>query len=91
MTRAFGSRRWLNSFSFGGHLVGFILVGKVFKKTFRTSGLDERKGNGTRFSWKFSGQCYTFFLAFSPVSLTDIALILVWSLHSAQGSGQTCP
>ena len=45
-------------------------MGKVFKKTFRTSGLDERKGNGTRFSWKFSGQCYTFFLAFSPVSLT---------------------
>ena len=59
-------------------------MGKVFKKTFRTSGLDERKGNGTRFSWKFSGQCYTFFLAFSPVSLTDIALMLVWSLHSAQ-------
>lgn len=61
------------------------------EKTRIRLGLDERKGSWARFSWKFSGQCYTFFLAFSPVSLTDIALILVWSLHSAQGSGQTCP
>ena len=27
-----------------GHLVGFILVGKVFEKAFRILGLDERKG-----------------------------------------------
>ena len=26
------------------HLVGFILVGKVFRKAFRILGLDERKG-----------------------------------------------
>ena len=31
-------------FSLAGHLVGFILVGKVFRKAFRILGLDERKG-----------------------------------------------
>ena len=31
-------------FSFAGHLVGFILVGKVFRKAFRILGLGERKG-----------------------------------------------
>ena len=31
-------------FSFAGHLVGFIWVGKVFRKAFRISGLEERKG-----------------------------------------------
>ena len=31
-------------FSFAGHLVGFILVGKVFRKAFRILELDERKG-----------------------------------------------
>ena len=31
-------------FSLAGHLVGFILVGKVFQKAFRNLGLDERKG-----------------------------------------------
>ena len=31
-------------FSFAGHLVGFILVGNVFRKAFRILGLDERKG-----------------------------------------------
>ena len=31
-------------FSFVGHLVGFILEGKVFRKAFRILGLDERKG-----------------------------------------------
>ena len=31
-------------FSLAGHLVGFILVGKVFNKAFRILGLDERKG-----------------------------------------------
>ena len=30
--------------SLAGHLVGFILVGKVFRKAFRILGLDERKG-----------------------------------------------
>ena len=31
-------------FSFAGHLVGFILVGKVLRKGFRMLGLDEREG-----------------------------------------------
>ena len=31
-------------FSLAGHLVGFILVGKVVRKAFRILGLDERKG-----------------------------------------------
>ena len=31
-------------FSLAGHLVGFILVGRVFKKAFRILGLEERKG-----------------------------------------------
>ena len=31
-------------FSFARHLLGFILVGKVFRKVFRILGLDERKG-----------------------------------------------
>ena len=31
-------------FSFAGHLVGFNLVGKVFRKAFRILELDERKG-----------------------------------------------
>ena len=31
-------------FSLAGHLVGFTLVGKVFRKAFRILGLDERKG-----------------------------------------------
>ena len=31
-------------FSFAGHLVGFILVGIVFRKAFRILGLGQRKG-----------------------------------------------
>ena len=31
-------------FSLAGHLVGFILVGNVFRKALRILGLDERKG-----------------------------------------------
>ena len=31
-------------FFLAGHLVGFILVGKVFKNVFRILGLDKRKG-----------------------------------------------
>ena len=31
-------------FSLAGHLVGFILVGIVFRKAFRILGLGERKG-----------------------------------------------
>ena len=31
-------------FSFAKHLVGFVLVGKAFRKAFRILELDERKG-----------------------------------------------
>ena len=31
-------------FSLAGHLVGFILIGRVFRKAFRILGLGERKG-----------------------------------------------
>ena len=58
-------------------------MGKVFLRAFRILGLDERQGrwlaSGTRFSWKFSGQCYMFF--------GGLFFILVWferSLHFAQ-------
>ena len=50
------------------HLAGFILMGKVFRKAFRILGLDERKGkegSGTKFSGKFSGQCYMHYWLFS--------------------------
>ena len=52
------------------------------------------KVSGTRFSWKFSGQYVTWFVAFFSVALDWIVLILVWferSLHSAQVIGQSCP
>ena len=41
-------------------------MGKVLRKAFRILGLDERKGvgNGTRLSWKLSGQCYMVFYLF---------------------------
>ena len=57
-------------FSLTGHLVGFILVGNVFRKAFRILGLGERKGrwvvdrSGTRFTWPFSDQCYMVFCLF---------------------------
>ena len=31
-------------FSLAGHLVGFILIGRVFRKAFRILGLGKRKG-----------------------------------------------
>ena len=50
-------------FYLAGHLVGFfILVGTVFRKTFRIVGLGGRETR--RFSWKFSGQCYMPVFAF---------------------------
>ena len=83
-------------FSLAGHLVGFILVGRVFRKAFRILGLDERKGRWVLeqdFSWKFSGQCYMVFCLFSCV-LDWIMLILVWferTLHSLKVSRQSYP
>ena len=41
-------------------------MGKGFRNAFRMG------SSGTRFSWKFSGQYYMFFLPFSPVSLTEL-------------------
>ena len=84
-------------FSLSGHLVGFILVGKIFRKAFRILVLDERKlwvRSETRFSWKFSGQCYMCVCLFFSAVLDWIVLILLWferSLHSAQASGQSYP
>ena len=79
-------------FSFGGHLAGFILVGKVFGKASRILVLDERKG-----SWAvkqdveiFGSMLHAFFSGLRKW----IVLILIWferSLHSAQVSGQSCP
>ena len=83
-------------FSFAGHLVGFILVGKVFRKAFRILGLDERKGRWVveqDFHGNFQVHVTWFFASFSGV-LDWIVLILVWferSLHSAQVSEQSCP
>ena len=83
-------------FSLAGHLVGFILVGIVFRKAFRILGLGERKGRWAMeqdFHGDFQVNVTWFFASFSGV-LDWIVLILVWferSLHSAQASGQSCP
>ena len=83
-------------FSLAGHLVGFILVGIVFRKAFRILGLGERKGRWAMeqdFREDFQVNVTWFFASFSGV-LDWIVLILVWferSLHSAQVSGQSCP
>ena len=83
-------------FSHAGHLVGFILVGIVFRKAFRILGLGERKGWWAMeqdFHGDFQVNVTWFFASFSGV-LDWIVLILVWferSLKSAQVSGQSCP
>ena len=83
-------------FSLAGHLVGFILVGIVFRKAFRILGLGERKGRWAMeqdFHGDFQVNVTWFFASFSGV-LDWIVLILVWferSLHSAQVRGQSCP
>ena len=83
-------------FSLAGNLVGFILVGIVFRKAFRILGLGERKGRWAMqqdFHGDFQVNVTWFFASFSGV-LDWIVLILVWferSLHSAQVSGQSCP
>ena len=59
---------------FAGHLVGFILVGKVFRKAFRILRLAERKdrwGVEQDFHGNFRVNV-TCFLPFSPVSLTEL-------------------
>ena len=83
-------------FSLVGHLVGFILVGIVFRKAFRILGLGERKGRWAMeqdFHGDFQVNVTWFFDSFSGVR-DWIVLILVWFeryLHSAQVSGQSCP
>ena len=80
-------------FSLAVHLVGFILVGKVFGKAFRILGLDERKGRWIveqNFHGKFQVNVTGFFAFFSSV-LDWMVLILVWfkkTLHFAQVSRQ---
>ena len=56
--------------SFAGHLVGFILVGKVFRKAFRILGLAERKGRWVveqDFHGNFRVNVTWFFAFFSSV------------------------
>ena len=82
---------FLPHFFFAGHLVGFILVGKVFGKAFRVLGLEERKGRWV-VEQDFHGNFQvnvTWFFAFLSDVLDWIVLIPVWferSLHSAQVS-----
>ena len=67
-------------FSFAGHLVGFVLVGRVFGKAFRILGLGERKGRWAMeqdFHGDFQVNVTWFFASFSGV-LDWIVLILVW-------------
>ena len=55
-------------FFLAGHLVGFILAGKVFGKAFRILGTDKRKGRWLvkqDFYGNYLGQCYMVFCLFS--------------------------
>ena len=57
-------------FSLAGHLVGFILVGIVFRKAFRILGLGERKGRWAMeqdFHGNFQVNVTWFFASFSGV------------------------
>ena len=57
-------------FSLAGHLVGFILVGIVFRKAFRILGLGERKGRWAieqDFQGDFQVNVTWFFASFSGV------------------------
>ena len=82
-------------FSLTGDLVGFILVGRVFRKAFRNLGLGERKGRWAMeqdFHGDFQVNFMWFFTSFSSV-FDWIVLILVWferSLHSTQVE-ESCP
>ena len=57
-------------FSLAGHLVGFILVGRVFRKVFRILGSGERKGRWVMeqdFHGDFQVNVTWFFASFSGV------------------------
>ena len=76
-------------FSLAGYLVGFILVGKVFRKAFRIFGLDERKGRWVveqDFHANFQVNV-TWFFAFFYGVLDWIVLILVWFDRVVKGAG----
>ena len=83
-------------FSFAGHLVGFISVGKLFGKAFRISKLDERKDRWVveqDFQANFRGNV-TWFLPFFSDLLDRTMLILVWfenSPYPAKVRAQNCP
>ena len=61
-------------FSLAGHLVGFILMGRVFRKAFRILGLGERKGRWVmnKIFMEIYRSILHGFLPFSPVSLTEL-------------------
>ena len=73
-------------FPFAGHLVGFILVGKVFRKAVRILGLDERKGRWVveqDFHEDFQGNVTCFVLRFSSVLLTEMCSFrYAWKISS---------
>ena len=83
-------------FSLAGHFVGFVLVGRVFRKAFSILGLGERKGRWVMeqdFHRDFQVNVTWFFASVSGV-LDWVVLILAWfeiSLHSAQVSRQSSP
>ena len=57
-------------FSLAGHLVGFILVGRVFRKAFMILGLGERKGRWAMeqdYHGDFQVNVTWFFASFSGV------------------------
>ena len=71
-------------------------MGKVWRKNFSISGLNERKGRSVMqqdFHGNFRVTVTRFFAVLSGV-LDGIVLILVWFerfLHSAQANGQSYP
>ena len=68
-------------FSFAGHLVGFILVGRSFWESFYDLRIRWKEGKWVvkqDFHGKFFGQWYMFFFAFFSGLLDCLVLILVW-------------
>ena len=83
-------------FSLAGHLVGFILVGNVFRKALRILGLDERKGRWVveqDFHGNFHAYVTCLFAFFTGVLdwIVRILVLFERSLHSAQVSRQSYP
>ena len=79
-------------FSFAGHLVDFILVGKFFGKAFRIVGLDEREG---RLRWVvkkvifmeiFGSMLHGFCLFLLSLWLNHAHSGMVWKIFSPRTS-----